>query len=91
MMRLNGSPSGDALGRATRWNVPWLSRPVRSSVRAADLHCRADLGVLERDRDLGGEELDELELVVAEWIGPAPSRSSVRTPTTPSGRAAARR
>ena len=49
----------------------------------ADLDRPVDLGVLERDRDLGGEQLDELELVLGE-ARPSPSRSSVSTPVAPS-------
>ena len=50
----------------------------------ADLDRAVDLGVLEGDRDLGGEQLDELELLLACSDGSSPSRSSVRTPVAPS-------
>ena len=46
--------------------MPWLSRPVRTSVWARWRDGEVDLGVLEGDRGLGGEQLHQLELVVAE-------------------------
>ena len=47
-------------------NVPWLRRPVRTSVWARWRDGQVDLGVLEGDGRLRGEQLDQLELVVAE-------------------------
>ena len=82
MIRLNGSPRGP-LRLSHSSNVPWLSRPVRSSVRARISTGLEDLGVLEGDRDLGGEQLDELELVEGERVAGFPSRSIVSTPMAP--------
>ena len=89
MIRLNGSPSRDAPLQ------PLLERAVVEQAGQVvgpgpDLDRLEDLGVLEGDRDLRREQLDELELVGVKVL-PTPSRSMVRTPIAPSGRAAGRR
>ena len=64
MIRLNGSWAVDARAASQAWNVPWFSRPGQVVRLGPDLDRAVDLGVLEGDRDLGGEQLDQLELVL---------------------------
>ena len=67
MIRLNGSTFADAAVE------PFLERAVVEQPgqvvgSGADLDGLEDLGVLERDRDLRGEQLDELELLGRERV-----------------------
>ena len=83
MIRLNG------VALASAPLEPLLERPVVEQPGqvvgpGADLDRLEHLGVLERDRDLGREQLDELELLARERVGRRPSRSMVSTPIAPS-------
>ena len=62
MIRLNGSRAS-TLRRSQAWNVPWFSRPVRSSVWARISTARWTSAFWSGDRDLGREQRDQLELV----------------------------
>ena len=64
MIRLNGSWAR-TLRLSQSWNVPWLQECRQVVGLGPDLDGPVDLGVLEGDRDLGGEQLDELELLLA--------------------------
>ena len=70
MIRLNGVPVADAPLE------PLLERPVVEQAGQVvgpgpDLDRLEHLGVLERDRDLRREQLDELELLGGERVGEA--------------------
>ena len=81
MISPKGAPSRTA---RSRWssNVAVIEQPGQAVGLRADLDGPEDLGVLERDRDLGREQLDEVELLGREGVA-APRRSIVRTPIAP--------
>ena len=82
MIRLNGSRVAGRRARAVLERAV-VQQPGQVVGLGADLDRAVDLGVLQGDRDLGREQLDELELLLREARARAPRRSRVRTPVAP--------
>ena len=83
MIRLNGPPSPDALDEELL-ERPVVEQPGEIVRPRADLDGPVDLGVVERDRDLRGEQLDELELLDVEAVARGRVARVSARPLTPS-------
>ncbi len=81
MIRLNGVPSR-ALRSSHSWNVPWLSRPVRSSVRAR-ISTAWKTSAFWSAIDTCAANSWTSSNSSAENVLPRPSRSMVSTPIAP--------
>jgi hypothetical protein len=69
MIMPNGAPPGPRAELVLERRV--VEQPGQAVGLGADLDRPIDLGVLERDRDLGGEQLDQVELLGREGVAEA--------------------